>query len=160
VHIDVFSQAHGRSHTPLRAARARVISSRPLTFASIGVVCTLAYTVLFALLVQVVPPLAANAAALLTTMSVNFSANRWLTFRDATGRLRFHVAGYCLAYLVGLAASSAVLHLLLVSVPHETTAATTGLGLTSGAAATAVRYVLLSAWVFRARGGAPLPLPR
>lgn len=136
-----------RVATPVR----RVFGSRPASFAAIGLACTAVYSVIFAALLGALAPLEANAVALLLTMIVNFAANRRVTFRGAEGRLIQQIGGYALAYGAGLAASTLALRALISLAPHATAFEVTLLGLVAGLFATAVRYALLSAWVFRVR---------
>jgi len=88
------------------------------TFAAIGVVSTLAYVALYALLRPAVPAELANAAALLATAIGNTAANRRLTFsiRGRAGLARDHAAGL-LALGAALAITSASLAVLQVAAP-------------------------------------------
>lgn len=116
------------------------------SFATIGIGCTAAYAVLYTLLRDGgVPGLGANALALALTMGVNFAANRHFTFAGAGGPL----AGYLLAYGLGLAASSAALALLLGALGHPHGLRDTGAAVGAGLVATAVRFALMRGWVFR-----------
>ena len=120
------------------------------SFAVIGVLCTLAFAVLYTLLRQAgVPPLAANALALGSTMGANFAANRHLTFRAGDAPLGPQLAGYAVSYGLGLAASSIALAGLEIALGHPHGALDTAAGVAAGFAATAVRYVLMRLWVFR-----------
>lgn len=119
-----------------------------LSFAIIGLVCTAMYAVLYAVTRRQFGPLTANALALIPTMAVNFWANRSLTFRAAEGSLPRQAASYLLAYLIGLGASSGFFAMLLAILnPHSVTIET-GFGIVAGLAATVVRYILMSRWVF------------
>jgi putative flippase GtrA len=121
------------------------------SFVVIGVLCTLAYAAIYAVLrALALDPLAANAIGLAATMGANFAANRHLTFRAAGDPLLPQLAGYAVAYGLGVAASSVVLLALERSLGHPGGLLDTGAAVVSGLAATAVRFVLMRAWVFRA----------
>ncbi|MFN8508798.1 MAG: GtrA family protein [Dehalococcoidia bacterium] len=149
---------HSRSGATWRAPVAREtgrgersLQFQAVSFGAIGLACTAAYAVIFPLLLHVLAPIAANAAALGLTMAANFAANRAITFDARGGPVARQVAGYAVAYAVSLGASSVVLMALMAALPGRGVAATTALGLVSGVAATAVRFLLLRAWVFRPR---------
>ena len=120
------------------------------SFVIIGVLCTLAYAVLYALLRGAgLAPLAANAVALASTMGANFVANRQLTFRAGHEPWLPQLAGYTVAYALGVAASSVALLLLQAALGHPDGLLDTTVAVVSGLAATAVRFVLMRRWVFR-----------
>lgn len=121
------------------------------SFAIIGVICTVAFAVIYSALRNVAGPMGANLGALMSTIGLNFAANRRLTFRAHGGRLATQAAGYCAVYLLGLGASSAALWAALIVFRHPVGAAELALALAAGAVATVVRYVLLNRWVFGAR---------
>jgi putative flippase GtrA len=131
----------------------RVIRARSFPrFAAVGVVSTLAYLALFWLLRSFSPPVVANAVALFATAVANTVANRRFTF-GVTGRagvLRHH-AGGLVAFGAGLALTTAGLALLPDSASR--TAELVAVVLANGLA-TAVRFLLLRAWIF-----APNQLP-
>jgi putative flippase GtrA len=121
-------------------------------FAGIGVASTLAYLLLFLLFRSVLGAQPANLVALLLTAVANTAANRRLTFgvsgRSGAGR---HQLQGLVVFGLGLILTSGSLALL-----HSTaTAPPLGveLGVLVGAnlAATVLRFLLLRAWVFRAR---------
>jgi len=66
----------------------------------------------------------------------------------SNGDLRRQLASYTLAYLLGLAASSAALTTLLALVGHPRGPLDTAAAVAAGFVATAVRFVLMRAWVF------------
>ncbi len=120
------------------------------SFVVIGVLCTLAFAVLYTVLRGAgLPPLVANALALASTMGANFAANRHLTFRAGEAPVGPQLAGYAVAYAIGLATSSVALAGLEVALGHPQGALDTAAGVVAGLAATAVRYVLMRHWVFR-----------
>ena len=95
-------------------------------------------------------PLTANAAALASTMGANFAANRHLTFQAGHEPWLPQLRGYAVAYALGVAASSVVLLALGTVLGHPGGLLDTAVAVVSGLAATAVRFVLMRAWVFRA----------
>jgi putative flippase GtrA len=131
------------------------VSRELRSFVAIGIACTVAYALVYSALrdLAALGPTAANALALATTMGANFAANRRYTFRATAGPLLPQLAGYAIAYLLGVGASSAVLALLLDGLGHPRGIEDTAAGVTAGLAATLVRYALMKTWVFTAAGG-------
>jgi putative flippase GtrA len=119
------------------------------SFAVVGVISTGAFVALYALGRTLMGPMAANFAALSLTMLFNFAANRKYTFEATHGPIHVQTVQYLAVYVLGLGASSAVLQasLSLASEPGRLleTAIATG----AGGVATVIRFLLLSAWVFR-----------
>jgi putative flippase GtrA len=135
--------------------RAGDLAHQLRSFAAIGIACTAAFALLYAGLRGAgVPSLAANALALASTMGINFWANRRLTFEATEGRLSSQLAGYAVAYLLGLAASSGALLVLDGLLAHPRGALDAMAAVAAGVVATAVRFVLLRAWVFADRARA------
>ena len=140
------------SRAPLVPQVAGVPSGLPrqlVRFAAIGVISTLAYLALFALLRTGIPAQAANFVALLATAIANTAANRRLTF-GITGRRhagRHQVQGL-IVFGLGLALTSSALF-LLHTVSH-TPPATVELGVlvVANLLATLLRFVLLRLWMF------------
>ena len=114
------------------------------TFAAIGVVSTLAYVALYALLRPFVAAGIANVIALVATAIGNTAANRRLTFsvRGRAGMARDHVAGL-LALGAALAITSASLAVLTVVAPGAPHAIEVVILVAANAAATLVRFLLL-----------------
>jgi putative flippase GtrA len=132
--------------------RAGDLSHQLRSFAAIGIACTAAFALLYAGLRDAgVSALAANALALASTMGINFWANRRVTFDAGGGDLARQLAGYAVAYLLGLAASTVALLALdeLLADPHGALDAMAAVA--AGVVATAVRFVLMRAWVFADR---------
>jgi putative flippase GtrA len=120
------------------------------SFVIIGVLCTLAFAILYALLRSAgLAPLLANALALAATMGANFAANRHLTFQAAHEPWLPQLLSYTVAYALGVAASSVVLLALEAALGHPDGLLDTAVAVVSGLAATAVRFVLMRGWVFR-----------
>ncbi|HEY3673588.1 MAG TPA: glycosyltransferase [Acidimicrobiia bacterium] len=118
-------------------------------FASIGIVSTVVFAALFALLDGPFGPVGADVVALLVCGFANTAANRRLTFtlRGRAGRARHYVAGTLLG-LLPLAltlAALAVLAVLGVSSLGVTLVTLTAANLL----ATVARFLLLRHWVFR-----------
>ena len=121
-------------------------------FGAVGVASTLAYLLLFTLLRPASGAQAANLAALLLTGVANTAANRRITF-GVTGRAgagRQQVQGL-LVFALGLGLTSGSLFLLNALNAHPGRVLEIGVLVLANAAATALRFVLLRAWVFRAR---------
>jgi putative flippase GtrA len=131
--------------TRLRGGR----SARLLNFSVIGLICTGLYSLAYLALRSVASPIEANLLALSLTMTLNFAANRRYTFQAHGGRLLPQAFGYLLVYLVGLGASTLLLATSLALVSRPTAELEFLLALGSSFGATVVRFVLLSAWVFR-----------
>ncbi len=118
-------------------------------FASIGIVSTVVFAALFALLDGPLGPVGADVIALLVCAFANTAANRRLTFalRGRAGRARHYAAGTALG-LLPLAltlAALAVLTVLGVSSLAVTLVTLTAANLL----ATVARFLLLRHWVFR-----------
>jgi glycosyltransferase involved in cell wall biosynthesis len=128
------------------------------TFAVIGVASTLAYLLLYAGLRVGMPVLAANAVALLVTAVANTAANRRLTFnvRGRDDAARHHAQGLGI-FVVALVVTTAALRLLLSVDPQPSRTVELVTLVVANLGATALRYLLLRGWVFRAR---PVRSPR
>jgi len=142
------------SSRPATAANGgpRALAGQLARFAAIGVVSTLAYLVLFALLRTVGPAQVANGLALLATAVGNTAANRRLTFgivgrRDAG---RHHLQGLAV-FGLGLAltgGSLAALEALAAAPPRWLELAVVT---AANLAATVLRFVLLRLWFHHRR---------
>jgi putative flippase GtrA len=122
------------------------------TFATIGVVSTIAYIVLFAGLRAVLLPVPANAIALLVTAIGNTAANRRWTFgvRGGSGLVGDHLAGLA-AFVVALGITSLAALGLQVAAPAAGRPVEVVVLLGASAVATVVRFVLLRTWFAIAR---------
>jgi putative flippase GtrA len=120
-------------------------------FASIGVVSTVAYLVLFLLFRNAVDAQPANLLALLVTAVVNTAANRRLTFgvEGRTG-IRAHAQGLAV-FAVGLALTSGALGLLHSHDARPTRPVELGVLIAASAVATLVRFVAFRRWIFPQR---------
>jgi len=131
----------------MRSRRAWVASS--VRFASIGLMSTVVFALLFAFFVEPLGAFRADVVALGVCSVANTAANRRLRFalRGRTGRVRHLAAGAALATLpVGLTLTTlAVLAALGVSSLAAQLAALT----LANSGATCARFALLRGWVFR-----------
>lgn len=130
------------------ALRRRDDATKLATFAAIGVVCTVAFALLFSALRHVTGPIGSNIGAYTATVGLNFTANRRLTFRAQDGDLKTQAAGYGAVYLFGLGASSVALWAALELFGHPAGRAELVLALAAGVFATVLRYLMLNRWVF------------
>ncbi|MGY1845542.1 glycosyltransferase [Modestobacter sp. SYSU DS0875] len=132
-----------------------------LRFATIGVLSTLAYLVLFVLLRGVLAAQLANLVALLLTAVANTAANRRLTFgiRGAPGAGRAHLQGL-VVFGLGLALTSGTLAALHAVTPAPSRGTELLLLVGANALATLLRFLLLRGWVFRADRRSPAPSTR
>ena len=118
-------------------------------FSVIGVTSTLAYIVLYLLLRNVMPALAANALSLLVTAVANTAANRRLTF-GISGRshaARHQLKGL-LTFAAGLALTSAALAALHAATASPGRGAEVAVLVAANLVATALRFLLYRTWVF------------
>jgi putative flippase GtrA len=123
-------------------------------FAAIGVVSTLAYLALFALLRTGLPAQAANFLALLATAVANTAANRRLTF-GITGRrhaARHQIQGL-IVFGLGLALTSGALLLLHTVSASPPTTVELGVLVVANLLATLLRFVLLRLWMYHRTSG-------
>lgn len=134
-----------------QAAAPRSLLRQGVFFATVGIVSTIAYLVLFVALRGVLGAQGANLIALLVTAVANTAANRRFTFgvRGRTGVARHQFEGL-VVFGIGLALTSgslAVLH--AVSEPARVVELAALIG--ANLLATVVRFVLLRGWVFHPR---------
>jgi putative flippase GtrA len=154
------TRAHGDGSPPRPAAgTGRVgapvgepdadLGSQLVRFASIGVVSTIVFGLLFAVLAGPLGFVAADVVALGVCAVANTAANRRLTFslHGRTGRARHYRAALVLA-LLPLALTLLTLLGLAVTGVTSLPATLAGLTIANGVAALA-RFVLLRRWVFR-----------
>jgi putative flippase GtrA len=125
------------------------LAPQVVRFASIGVVSTVVFAALFAVLAGPLGPVGADVVALLVCAFANTAANRRLTFalRGRAGRVRHYAAGTALGLLpLGLTlVALGVLAALGVTALTVTLVVLTATNLL----ATAARFLLLRNWVFR-----------
>jgi putative flippase GtrA len=133
------------------ASLRRIVGSRLgrqlLAFASIGVVCTAAYAVLYLALRTTTGPTTANALALVVTAIGNTAANRRLTFgRRGGSMVRDQIAGL-LALAIALAITTASVSLLGSLAPRAGRTVELAVLVVANALATVTRFVLLRSWI-------------
>jgi putative flippase GtrA len=138
-------------------------TTQVLRFAAVGVVSTLAYLLLYAVLRGMWSGTVANAAALLVTAVANTAANRRYTFavQGAGGWWRHQAKGLA-AFGFALAVTSGSLALLHLLAPSAGRVLEMTVLVAANLVATALRFLLLRHWVFR-RGPAAIavhPVPR
>ena len=121
-------------------------------FAVIGVLSTLAYVAMYALLRPLVGAAVANLGALLVTAIGNTAANRRYTFavRGRTGMAHDHVAGL-LALGAALAITTAALATLDAVAPGAPQSIEVVILVAANGAATLVRFLVLRAALERRR---------
>ena len=157
------SRALGSGRLPLAALRDQTeaeaaVPTPPglvrqlVRFAAIGVASTLAYSLLFLVLRDVMSAQWSNALALLTTTVANTAANRRLTFgvRGPEGRLRHQAQGLAVfgLALVVTSGSLVALHHLAPDAGHGVEVAVL---FAANVAATLLRFLLFRAWLFPGR---------
>jgi putative flippase GtrA len=125
------------------------LGSQLIRFASIGVVSTAVFGLLFAVLASELGPVLADVVALVGCAAANTAANRRLTFalRGSAGRARHHLGGLLIGVLPLVASLVAIGALGLAGVT-STASLLVVLTLLSGACALG-RFVLLRRWVFQ-----------
>jgi len=147
--------------TELRAAAGRdalVVDGVPqrlagqvVRFATIGVLSTLAYLLLFLLARPALGAQPANLVALLTTAVANTAANRRFTFGvRGAGAARHHGQGL-VVFALGLGLTSGSLALLAAWTAAPPRAVELAVLVLANLLATALRFVLMREWVFRSK---------
>ncbi|GIE96222.1 bifunctional glycosyltransferase family 2/GtrA family protein [Paractinoplanes rishiriensis] len=145
----------GRNPLPVPGVPAG-LTGQLLRFAAVGAASTLAYLLLYALLRIGAGPQWANLIALLITAIANTAANRRLTFgvRGTGGAWRHQFQGL-LVFAVGLTLTSGSLTLLTTVTDDPAQHLELAVLVAANLLATAVRFLLLRAWVFRRTGSRP-----
>jgi putative flippase GtrA len=120
-----------------------------IRFATVGVLSTIAYVLLFVWLRQDLPAQAANLVALLVTAVVNTAANARITFGmgDDVRGWRHHARGLGV-FAIALGLTSGSLAALHAFAPAAGVAAETVVLLVANAVATVARFLLYRSWVF------------
>jgi putative flippase GtrA len=121
-----------------------------LRFAGVGVLSTLAYLLLFLWLRAGMSATAANAVSLLVTAVANTAINRRFTFgvRDRSSRLRHQLQGL-VVFAIGLIVSTGALGLTHAAAPGTGRLVELAALVGANLVATALRFLLFRAWVFR-----------
>jgi len=139
-----------------RAPAATPLTTQARRFAAIGVLSTLAYAGLYALLRGVVDAPLANGLALTATAIGNTAANRRLTFgvRGRRSLGRDHLAGL-FAHGVALSLTTPAAALLGAVAPHVGRPAELAVLIAANGLASVARFVLLRSWIAGGRRAAP-----
>jgi putative flippase GtrA len=140
----------GRNAAELVGQR-RSLLRQGVFFATVGILSTAAYLVLFLALRGALGPQGANLVALLVTAVGNTAANRRFTFgvRGRVRAARHHVEGL-VVFGIGLGLTSGALVVLHeVTDPHRTVEL--AVLVAANLLATVMRFVLLRGWVFHPR---------
>jgi putative flippase GtrA len=141
---------------PFRRPTVRSIAAEARSFATIGIVSTIAYVVLFTALRSVASATIANGVALILTAIGNTAANRRLTF-GKTGRaslLRDHAAGLA-AFGIALAITTGAVGLLERVASNPGRALEIIVLVAANALATVTRFVFLRSWISAERPSHP-----
>jgi putative flippase GtrA len=128
----------------------RLLGRGPIaTFMGIGVLSTIAYALLYLVLVPLIGALGANAAALAITAVANTAANRRLTFglKGREDLARHHVRG-ALVFVLTLALTNGALAVLHGVDPNPSRAMQLGVLIAASLTATVTRYIAMRTWVF------------
>ena len=135
--------------TDLRGVARLFAASHIVRFATIGILSTIAYALLFLALRGASGPGVANALALAITAVANTHANRRYTFglRGREGMVRQHLAGV-IVYAVTVVVTSGALLILHAVSTHPSRIAELTVLVTAGVTATVTRYLGLRLWVF------------
>jgi putative flippase GtrA len=128
----------------MRRIRARGPASEARSFAAVGVLSTVAYVALFAVLRNQLPVGIANALALLVTTIANTAANRRFTFavRGRAHQLQHHLAGL-VAFGFALAITSGALVILAALDSSASPAIAISVLMATNAIATGARFAVL-----------------
>jgi putative flippase GtrA len=153
-----------RGDVPLRELRAAAgrdsllvdgvpkrLAGQAVRFATIGVLSTIAYLLLFLFARPAFGAQAANLVALLTTALANTAANRRFTFGvRGPGAGRHQVQGL-VVFGLGLALTSGSLAVLAAVSDRPSRPLELAVLVLANLLATALRFVLLREWVFRTK---------
>jgi glycosyltransferase involved in cell wall biosynthesis len=139
-------------HTALTDLKGvvRLLGGGPIgKFMGIGVLSTIAYSLLYVLLSPSLGSIGANAAALAITAVANTAANRRLTF-GVTGRedLARHHARGAAVFVLTLALTNGALAVLHGLDPHPSRALEVAVLFAATMTATVTRYIAMRSWVF------------
>ncbi|WP_219413917.1 bifunctional glycosyltransferase family 2/GtrA family protein [Pseudonocardia nigra] len=152
------SLGRGALPVPDVAGVPRGLPGQLVRFAAIGVVSTLAYLVLYALLRGAAGPYGANVGALVVTAVANTAANRRLTFgvRGVTGAGTHHVQGL-IVFALGLALTTGALTALHAWAPDAGRSVELTVLVAANALATVLRFVAYRSWIFRRQRAGDAP---
>ncbi|HVW81884.1 MAG TPA: glycosyltransferase family 39 protein [Mycobacteriales bacterium] len=148
------------SNTAAARITARIPAAGEVArFVGVGVVSTIGYIALYAILRTTMPAQAANALALLVTAVANTAANRRVTFgvRGSAGALRHHLHGLA-AFALALAVTSGSLAALHATTERPTRGLELSVLLAANLGATALRFEVLRRTFRPASAGATAPV--
>lgn len=133
----------------LQAGRGRRLRGELLRYTAIGVVMTLAYLALYAVLRPALGAQPANLLAWVLTAAADTAANRRITFGQVgpDGAVRTQVQGM-LVFGIGLGLTSGALLVLAALQAHPATWVQAAVLVAANLLAGLVRFVLLRTWVF------------
>ncbi|MET7640954.1 bifunctional glycosyltransferase family 2/GtrA family protein [Streptomyces sp. NPDC005438] len=134
------------------------LARQVLSFCAIGVVSTLLYLSLYALIRPHAGAQVSNACALVLSTLANTAANRRLTFRvrGRTGAVRHQAQGLAI-FAFGLALTSGSLLALHLAVPEAARGTELMVLVAANLAATLLRFLLFRLWVFASDTPSPRP---
>jgi putative flippase GtrA len=143
--VDIMSTALADLRGVVRLAVAEPVAR----FVAVGVVSTIAYSLLFVALVVPLGSVLANAIALAATAVGNTAANRRVTFgiRGAEKLLAQHAAG-ALVFVIALGLTNGALASLHGLDPRASQELKLVVLVAATVTATVTRYIALSTWVF------------
>ncbi|WP_433279610.1 glycosyltransferase [Pseudonocardia xinjiangensis] len=136
---------------PEVAGVPRGLPGQLVRFAAIGVVSTLAYLVLYALLRDPLGAFGANLVALVVTAVANTAANRRLTFGVRSGAGATHQLQGLIVFGLGLVLTTAALAALAHWAPGASHTTELIVLVAANGAATILRFVAFRSWIFRSR---------
>ncbi|GAA1013075.1 glycosyl transferase [Acrocarpospora pleiomorpha] len=137
----------GRAPLPVAGVPAG-LAGQLLRFAAVGVACTLAYLMLYAVLRTQTGPQTANLIALLVTAVANTALNRRFAFGVRGGGLWLHHAQGLVVFAASLGLTGGSLALLHALAPDPAQALELGVLVLANLATTCLRFLLLRTWIF------------
>jgi putative flippase GtrA len=154
--VDIAATARADLRGVARLMRGPRLARQVGTFTAIGAVSTLAYLGLYVALRTTLSALEANAIALAVTAVANTAANRRITFgvTRREGAMRDQLRGLGV-FALALALSTAALAIVHGAQAHPSRLVEISGLLVANVGASALRFVLLKHWVFRAAMAQP-----
>jgi putative flippase GtrA len=144
----------GRDAVTVPDVRRPRLAGQAARFATIGVLSTLAYLLLFSLARPSMGAQASNLLALLVTAVGNTAANRRYTFGVRGSGVARHQLQGLVVFALGLGLTSGSLWLLAQVAASPPRLVELVVLVTANLLATALRFVLLRVWVFRSKESA------